>query len=212
MDLGVDRIFEDKRGQQVGEMLVLLVGVAHLDVEHVEADHCVMDQINEALDILHYLREELLVLGGQDRACLVDLIETEVLLDGLRLLLDVLQENLTEAVLELDDRVIIHGAEVGSQRVDLHRVLGLVGGAEDTEADDVVLHEQPQRLLFICQHRGVAGRWPRRLSRQRKRGASTGAHATAGRHRVLFNNLPPALVDHLVRLIVASSRLWGSVR
>ena len=123
MHLGVDRVLEDKRRQQVGEMLVLLVGVAHLDVEHVEADYCIVDQINEALDILHYLREELLVLGGQDRACLVDLIETEVLLDGLRLLLDVLQENLTEAVLQLDDRVVIHGAEVGSQRVDLHRVL-----------------------------------------------------------------------------------------
>ena len=123
MHLGVDRVLENKRGQQVGEVLVLLVGVAHLDVEHVEADYCIVDQINEALDILHDLREELLVLGGQDRACLVDLIETEVLLDGLRLLLDVLQENLTEAVLQLDDRVVIHGAEVGSQRVDLHRVL-----------------------------------------------------------------------------------------
>ena len=168
MDLGVNRVFEDKRSQQVGEVLVLLVGVAHLDVEHVEADHCVMDQINETLDILHYLREEFLVLGGQHRARLVHLIETEVLVDGLRLLLDVLQENLTEAVLQFNDRVIIHGAEVGSQRVDLHRVLGLVGGAEDTEADDVVLHEQPQRLLFICQHRGAAGRWPRRLCRHRK--------------------------------------------
>ena len=168
MDFGVDRVFQNKRGQQVGKMLVLLVGVANFDVEHVEADHCVMDQTNEALDIFHYLREELLVLGGQGRARLVHLIETEVLLDGLRLLLDVLQENLTEAVLQLDDRVVVHGAEVGSQRVDLHRVLGLVGGAEDTEANDVVLHEQPQRLLFICQHRGVAGRWPWRPSRQRK--------------------------------------------
>ena len=123
MDFGVDRVFQDKRGQQVGKMLVLLVGVANFDVEHVEADHCVMDQTNEALDIFHYLREELLVLGGQGRACLVHLIETEVLLDGLRLLLDVLQENLTEAVLQLDDRMVVHGAEVGSQRVDLHRVL-----------------------------------------------------------------------------------------
>ena len=166
MDLGVNRVFEDKRGQQVGEMLVLLVGVAYLNVEHIEANHCVMDQINETLDIFNYLREEFLVLGGQHRARLVHLIETEVLVDGLRLLLDVLQENLTEAVLQLDDRVVVHGAEVGSQRVDLHRVLGLVGGAEDTEADDVVLHEQPQRLLFVCQHRGAAGRWPRRLARE----------------------------------------------
>ena len=120
-----------------------------------------MDQIYEALDILYYLREEFLVLGGQHRARLVHLIEAEVLLDGLRLLLDVLQEDLTEAVLQLDDRVVVHGAEVGSQRVDLHRVLGLIGGAEDTEADDVVLHEQPQRLLFVCQHRGATGHWPR---------------------------------------------------
>ena len=166
MDLGVNRVLEDKRGQQVGEVLVLLVGVAYLNVEHIEANHCVMDQINETLDIFNYLREEFLVLGGQHRARLVHLIETEVLVDGLRLLLDVLQENLTEAVLQLDDRVVVHGAEVGSQRVDLHRVLGLVGGAEDTQADDVVLHEQPQRLLFVCQHCGAAGRWPRRLARE----------------------------------------------
>ena len=161
MYLRVDWVLKDKRGQQVGEMLVLLVRVPHLNVEHVETDHCVMDQIYEALDILHYLREEFLVLSGQHRARLVHLIEAEVLIDGLRLLLDVLQEDLTEAVLQLDDRVVVHGAEVGSQRVDLHRVLGLIGGAEDTEADDVVLHEQPQRLLFVCQHRGATGHWPR---------------------------------------------------
>ena len=110
MYLRVDWVLKDKRGQQVGEMLVLLVRVPHLNVEHVETDHCVMDQIYEALDILHYLREEFLMLGGQHRARLVHLIETEVLVDGLCLLLDVLQENLTEAVLQLDDRVVIHGA------------------------------------------------------------------------------------------------------
>ena len=89
MHLGVDRVLENKRGQQVGEVLVLLVRVAHLDVKHVEADHCVMDQINEAFDILHYLREEFLVLCGQHRARLIHLIEAKVLVDGLCLLFDV---------------------------------------------------------------------------------------------------------------------------
>lgn len=47
--------------------------------------------------------------------------------------------------------MVVHRGKVLPESVDLHGVLGVARGTVNAQADDVVLHEVPQRLLLIRQ-------------------------------------------------------------
>lgn len=104
-------------------MLILFVLEADFDVEDVEADDGIVDQSHETFDLLHDLVEELLVLVCHGCAGLVDLVETKIVTDGFRLLLDVGLQNFAEEIFQFHDGVVVHRGEVLPQRVYLHRVL-----------------------------------------------------------------------------------------
>ena len=121
--LRINRILEDKRRKEVCQVLVLLIREAHLDVQDVEPDYCIVHQLHKRLNLFLHLLKKLLVLRGKCSAGLRILVEIEIVLNRLRLLLDVLFEDLSEVVLQADDRMIVHRHQVLPQCVYFNRVL-----------------------------------------------------------------------------------------
>ena len=73
-----------------------------------------MHQSHKALDLLDDLLKKFLMLRSQGRASLIHLVKAHVLFDGLCLLLYIRLKDISEEVFQLDDWVVIHGAQVGS--------------------------------------------------------------------------------------------------
>ena len=49
--------------------------------------------------------------------------------------------------------MIVHRGQVLPKRVDLHRILWVARSAENAKSNYVVVHEVPERFLFIGEHR-----------------------------------------------------------
>lgn len=79
-------------------MLVLLIREAHLDIQDVEPDNRIVHQLDKRLDLLLHLLKQLLVLRGKCSAGLRILVEIEIILNRLRLLLDILFQDLSKVV------------------------------------------------------------------------------------------------------------------
>lgn len=58
----VDWVFKNEGGEQIGQVLVLLVREANLDVKNVEPDNSVMHQSHKAFHFLHDFIEQLFIL------------------------------------------------------------------------------------------------------------------------------------------------------
>ena len=76
VDVRIYRVLEHKRGEQVRQMLILLIRKAHLDVQDVEANYCIVQKCDKPLDLLRDLLEKLLMLSGQYSRRLIHLVKT----------------------------------------------------------------------------------------------------------------------------------------
>lgn len=83
VDLRVNWVLQHQRGQQVCQVLVLLVLEANLDIEDVEADDGIVDESDETFDLFDDLLKKFFVLVSHGLPRLVDFVETQVVLDCL---------------------------------------------------------------------------------------------------------------------------------
>ena len=83
MHLRVDRVLEHEGGQQIRQVLILLVLVADLDIKDVKSNNSIVDELHKFLDCFLKLLKEPLVLICENSAGLVHLVEAQVLFNCL---------------------------------------------------------------------------------------------------------------------------------
>ena len=145
----VNRVFQDQRGDQVGEVLVLRMLHAYLDLQLVEPDDGIMHQCHKALNLLHDLLEQELVDSGWLLYAWVHLVERKVLLYFLLSCLDKVTQDLSEEVFQCYDWVSIHRGQVHANNVELGRVFWFGWRWGDAQTNDVMLQVVLKKFLLL---------------------------------------------------------------